>query len=243
MNQKALRKTRISVSPVRMSCKQLRIFEPALLVLILVVVISACETNTYTWKEEVLLHDGGKIIAERTVVRGGGSEIGQGPTIKEHSLKFAMPGTNEMIYWEDSFTADIGSASFSLMQLEIRGGAAYLVASPMGSLSYKKWGNPNPPYVVFKYQGKTWQRIRLEELPAEFTVPNLIFSSPDTEARKAGQGIVSAAAIRNLYDGYKQPEYKAILRTPVDRWKSRPQNIGPKAPNPVTATGTIENKE
>jgi len=34
------------------------------------------------WKEEVLLHDGGKIIVERSVDRGGRHESGQKPPYK-----------------------------------------------------------------------------------------------------------------------------------------------------------------
>ncbi len=165
-----------------------------------------------SWKEEVLLHDGGKIIVERTVERGGRHEIGQQPPIKNQSLTFVLPGTNESVTWEDKFTEDVGGANFLPMQLEIRKDTAYLVVDPMGCLSYNKWGRPNPPYVVFKYQGKAWQRIALQELPAEFKLPNLIFSSPDDEAKKAGQPIISAETIRALYEGYRQPEYKTILR-------------------------------
>ncbi len=36
-----------------------------------------------SWKEEVLLHDGSKIIVERTVERGGRHEVGQKPSYKE----------------------------------------------------------------------------------------------------------------------------------------------------------------
>ncbi len=168
-----------------------------------------------TWKEEVLLHDGSKMVATRTVERGGRHEIGQGPPIKEQSLVFTLPGTNEKVIWEDKFTEDVGGANFLPMQLEIYKDWAYLVVYPMGCLSYNKWGRPNPPYVVFKYQGKTWQRITLQELPAELIIPNLIFSSPDNEAKKAGKGVVSAETIRKLYEGYKQPEFKTILREAV----------------------------
>lgn len=167
-----------------------------------------------SWKEEVLLHDGSKIIAERSVERGGRHEVGQEPPIKKQSLAFTLRSTNEHVTWEDEFTEDVGGANFLPMQLELRQGIAYLVVHPMGCLSYNKWGRPNPPYVVFKYQDKTWQRITLQELPAEFKIPNLIFSSPDREAAKKGR-IVSAEAIRSLYDGYKQPEYKTILREAV----------------------------
>ncbi len=175
-----------------------------------------------SWKEEVLLHDGSKIIVERTVERSGRHEIGQQPPIKEQSLTFTLPSTNEKVKWEDKFTKDVGGANFLPMLLEIRKDAAYLVVHPMGSLSYMKWGDPNPPYVVFKYQNNKWGRISLQELPVELTTPNLIFSSPDDEAKKTGQRIVSAEEIRRLYDGYRQPEYKAILRSPLEHWKPRP---------------------
>jgi hypothetical protein len=168
-----------------------------------------------SWKEEVLLHDGSKIVVERSVKRGGKHELGQRPPIKEQSLTFTLPGTNESVTWDDNFTQDVGGANFLPMQLEIRKNTAYLVVYPMGCLSYNKWGRPNPPYVVFKYQGRSWQRIALQELPVEFKTPNLIFSSPDSEAEKTGQRIVSAETIKGVYAGYKQPEYKTILREPV----------------------------
>ena len=58
------------------------------------------------------------------------------------------------------------------MLLDIRQGGAYIVANNMGCLSYNKWGRPNPPYVVFKYEGKEWKRIPVHELPAEINRPN-----------------------------------------------------------------------
>lgn len=97
------------------------------------------------WKEEVLLHDGSKIIVERTVERGGRHEIGQKPPYKEQRLVFAMPGTNQQITWEDNFSEDVGSANFLPMLLDVRNDVAYLVVSPMGCLSYNKWELPNPP--------------------------------------------------------------------------------------------------
>ncbi len=35
-----------------------------------------------SWKEEVLLHDGSKIVVERMVKRGGRHEVGQKPPFK-----------------------------------------------------------------------------------------------------------------------------------------------------------------
>src|SRR5262245_48382139 len=148
-------------------------------------------TSTFTWKEEVLLHDGSRIIVERTVERGGRHEIGQKPPYKEQSLVFTMPGPDQQVTWEDKFGKDLGSANFLPMLLDIRKDVAYLVVSPMGCASYNKWGRPNPPYVIFKYDGKMWQRIPLQELPAEIKVPNLIFSSPDIAVEKSGTRFIS----------------------------------------------------
>ena len=168
-----------------------------------------------SWKEEVLLHDGSRIVVERRVERGGRHEIGQQPPYKEQSLSFAFPGTAQEIVWEDNFSEDVGSANFLPMLLDIRNGTAYLVVSPMGCLSYNKWGRPNPPYVVFRYQGKEWQRIPLQELPAEIKAPNLIFSDPDNVVKKIGKGLIPADTIRQIISRYRQPEYRSILREAV----------------------------
>lgn len=165
-----------------------------------------------SWMEEARLHDGSKIIVERSVDRGGRHEIGQSPPIKEQSVSFVLPGTSENLVWHDQFSKDIGGASFLPMMIEIKDGTAFLVAHPMGCLAYNKWGRPNPPYVVFKYQRGSWSRVPLQELPSDFKTPNLIFSEPDDEARKAGGAIVSSEMIRKLYDGYQYAVFKTILR-------------------------------
>jgi hypothetical protein len=75
------------------------------------------------------------------------------------------------------------------------------VTSPMGCLSYNKWGRPNPPYVVFKYDGNAWKRIPLAELSSETKMLNLIFSSPDTEVEKTGKRMISAEMIIEMNKG------------------------------------------
>ena len=168
-----------------------------------------------SWKEEVLQNDGSKIIVERSVERGGRHELGQEPPIKEQSLSFTMPGMGDQVTWKDNFSEDVGSANFLPMLLDVKEGVAYLIAYPMGCLSYNKWGRPNPPYVVFKYQDKDWKRIPLQELPPEIKTPNLIFSSPDEEANKIGKSVIPAEAIQNVIANYRQPEFKSILREPT----------------------------
>ena len=187
-----------------------------------------------SWKEEVLLHDGSKIIVERAVERGGRHEVGQKPPYKEQRLSFALPGAKQTITWEDHYSQDLGQANFLPMALDISGGTPYLVAYPMGCLSYNKWGRPNPPYVIFQYQGKEWKRVPLEELPSEIKTPNVIFSMPDIEVERFGKRFITAEMIKGVIDGYKQPEYKAILREPM-----KPGLGGTGCPIPTTATGKL----
>ncbi|OQX07311.1 MAG: hypothetical protein BWK76_24975, partial [Desulfobulbaceae bacterium A2] len=172
-----------------------------------------------SWQEEVLLHDGRKIVADRHVFRGGRHEIGQLPPYKEQSLTFTLPGTRQRVVWEDTFSKELGAANFLPMLLDVYDSAAYLVVKPMGCLSYNKWGRPNPPYVIFRYDGNAWQRILLEELPAEITAPNLILSAPDLAVSKAGTRIMTSEMIQKIISGYKQPEYKTILREPLEQSK------------------------
>ncbi|MEW6427016.1 MAG: hypothetical protein AB1568_03150 [Thermodesulfobacteriota bacterium] len=180
--------------------------------------ISACGFLGFggtSWKEEVLLHDHSKIIVERTVKRGGRHEIGQQSPYKYQSLVFRMPGTGQKVKWEDKFSQDIGMANFLPMLFDVEGCVAYLVVKPMGCLSYNKWGRPNPPYVIFKYEGKTWQRIQLSGLPAEIKTPNLIFSAPDIAVEKSASRFMTAETIKKIISGYKQPEYRTIIREPL----------------------------
>ena len=179
--------------------------------------MSACAMAGKTsWKEEVLLHDGSKIIVDRTATRHGRHEIGQRPPIGDQSIDFTLPGTNQRIVWKDEYSEDVNGANFNLMMLDIAQGTPYVLASPAGCLSYNKWGRPNPPYVIFKYLGDKWQRVSIQELPAEIKLPNMLHSSPDEVAEKtAKNGVVPATVIRKENDEYRQPEYKTILREAV----------------------------
>ncbi len=197
-------------------------------------IISACVSlpgfSGTGWKEEVLLHDGSKIVVSRSVDRGGRHEIGQQPPIKKQSLTFTLPQTNERITWQSEFSSDVGLADFQPLLVDISKGSAYVVAHPVGCLAYNKWGRPNPPYVVFKYEGKEWKRISVAELPAEIKTPNIIFGSPDNHVQDLGTHFVKTASIQKINSSLKQPEFRSILR---EEWKGRrcPQySNSPKAP-------------
>jgi hypothetical protein len=169
-----------------------------------------------SWKEEVLLHDGSKMVVERSQSYGGQHEIGQPPPIKEHTISFMLPNTNTTITWTSEYGEDLGRTNFHLLAVHVLNSTPYIVAEPNLCLSYNKWGRPNPPYVFFKYDGQVWQRIPLEEVPAEFTTLNVAISLDTRHVQEMVRlGVVPAGNIRQRNSRLPQPEYKALLREPV----------------------------
>lgn len=167
-----------------------------------------------SWKEEVLLHDGQKIIVERSQTYGGRSEPGQfGPgPIKEHTIRFALTGTGQTITWVSEYGEDLGRTDFNLLAVHVLNGMPYVVAEPNLCLSYNKWGRPNPPYVFFKYDGNAWQRIPLEQFPVEFKTINVVHNTLGQDAKDlVSAGFVPAEKIK-VMNRSSAPEYKNISR-------------------------------
>lgn len=203
------------------------------LLLMMGVSMSAC-SETMNWKEEVLLHDGSTIIVKRSQRYGGRHEIGQTPPIKEQTITFTPLDTNKAITWKSEYGEDIGRSNFILLALHILKGTPYIVASPNLCLSYSKWGRPNPPYVIFKYDSKAWQRIALAEFPAEFQEINLVVSTKVEEETIMANPLVSEELVKKLNGSLEQPEYKTILREALARTRCPQVSSGPKAPIPIT---------
>lgn len=194
-----------------------------------------------SWKEEVLLHDGQKIIVERTQTYGGRSEIGQGSPVKTHSIRFVLPQSGRTVTWTSEYGEELGRTDFNVLALHILDDMPYLVVEPNLCLAYNKWGRPNPPYVIFRHDGRTWQRIELAELPGAFEKINLIVNNGRLEAIKQVEremGYVTAKGVESFNRGLTQPEFKAILRQPLPDsqlcpdWTSE-RYRSPKAPLPM----------
>lgn len=169
-----------------------------------------------SWKEEVQLHDGSKIIVSRSQSYGGRHETGQSSPIKEHTIRFALPGSSKTFSWTNEYSQDLGHTNFTLLALHVLDGTPYVVVSPNRCLSYNKWGRPNPPYVFFKYEGSAWRRIPLEQFPTEFKKLNVaIYLGSQTVSEMVSLGVVSAEKIDEWNAELRQPEYKTILREPL----------------------------
>jgi hypothetical protein len=231
--------TRCEESGMKAARNPLERLVQVVLILMMGFGMSGCSRTT--WKEEVLLHDGSKIVVKRSQSRGGRHEIGQSAPIKEHSIEFTVPGYWQRIIWHDEYSNEICHSNFDLLALHILNGTPYLVTVPFGCLSFNKWGRPNPPYVIFKHNGNMWTRISLGELPAEFHSVNLVKDTDNDEKRLSGMDVVSSDQVKEFNSDYTQPEYKTILREPVkggDGLGACPdynsqQYMSPKAPAPI----------
>ena len=126
-----------------------------------------------SWKEEVLLHDGSKIIVKRSQTRGGGYEIGQDVGVDKHTLSFALPDSGKKITWQTTIGPKFEDTELQPLALDIVGGIPYLVTTTNVCIAYNKWKRPNPPYVIFKHVDNQWQQIPLAELPLQIKKANM----------------------------------------------------------------------
>ena len=185
--------------------------------LILMMGVSMCAcAATMSWKEEVRLHDGSKVISERFYNLGGYPGFGAHERVPlDETVTFSLPGTNIKIIWKNDFRdAEPEPNSLNLIRFDIVNGVPYLATYPAGCIAYNKWGRPNPPQVLLKHEDDQWKRITLAELPPVLigTTANVIVGRPATSLLKSYYTVEGVdaknAAISTL-------EYKTILREPV----------------------------
>ena len=172
--------------------------------------------DSTSWQEEVLLHDGSKIVVDRWQKRGGPHTLGERPGILEYSLSFKHPVTKEIIKWKDGPTEDISYANFDPVALHIKDNIAYIITMTYGCKSFNKWGRPNPPYVIFKYEGNNWQRIDMADLPPEIKTINIVLSTLTHEKDFAEMGFITAEKVNDLNSNLREEIYKTIVRTPFN---------------------------
>ena len=172
-----------------------------------------------SWKEEVLLHDGQKLIVVRSQTRGGNHEIGQEIPIAEHEISFTLPDVHEAIIWKDTPTSGNNDYSLVLLAIDVFDGVPYIVTTTTTCTSYNKWDRPNPPYVLFKYVQKVWQRVPLAELPAEIKEANVVINIEVYAHRlDSHSGIVSADEVKKINEENERSDVRYLrlfVREPI----------------------------
>lgn len=186
--------------------------------------MSACATggSGTSWKEEVQLHDGSKLIVDHH--SNISSRPDQGLRLVDHTLTFTLPGSSEAIVWKTEYRQDVPDPnSLGALLLDVVGGVPYLATSPAGCIAYNKWGRPNPPYVLFKYTHAAWQQIPLTAFPPELVQANLMSPSA-TLSFKPYYTVEEARAYRQ--NGNVAAYARTILREAVGGvWSSCPEMV------------------
>ena len=127
-------------------------------------------------------------------------------------MTFNLSGTDKKIIWKNDFSDSVPEQnSLNHFRFDIVNGVPYLATYPAGCIAYNKWGRPNPPQVLFKYEGDQWNRITLAELPPELigATANVIVGRPASSLLKSFY-TVKGVDDKNYY--ISTPEYKTILR-------------------------------
>ena len=192
-------------------------------------------SHTMSWKEEVLLHDGQIIVAERFYNLGGYPTFeSQERAVFDVTETFNLPGKNKTIVWKSDYSqSDPEPNSLNMIRFDIVNGVPYIATYPAGCIAYNKWGRPNPPQVLFRYEGEQWKRITLAEFPAELinTQANVIVGKPAAKLLKSFYNVEGVNEENREID---TPGYHIILKEPLTREKCSPISSGPKAPIQTT---------
>ena len=169
--------------------------------------------HTMSWKEEVKLHDGQIIVAERFYNLGGY------PTLDSHdrsaldeTVTFNLPDSKSIVWKTDFKDTEPEPNSLNLILFDVVKGVPYIAAYPAGCIAYNKWKRPNPPQILFKYEGDQWKRIILEEFPLELKEANVIVGRPDVRIAKSFYTVEGVNAENH---DIHASEYKTILREAV----------------------------
>ena len=161
----------------------LRRIRLALAVSLLILAGSACSEkstpqNTFEWKEEILLHDGRKIIAERVDVMGGWAEPGQSGAPQERRITFPDPDNPAKKYTHRI----TGSSNYLLLDFDK--GVPWLIVF-VGPFSTGT-DCPIGSYETFTFANSDWISTKFSDVPFAIRKANMAvdYFSGDSEVRK-----------------------------------------------------------
>jgi hypothetical protein len=196
------------------------ILKPALLLIPLTLtMLAACSSKAFEpfdWKEEILLHDGRKVIAERVDTYGGPREPSQSePNTKDRTIKFADPSDPKKTY-----THKITGSSNYLM-LDFHEGKPWLVVR-VGPFSTDT-RCPIGTYDTYSWSGAQWVQGAFKERPKVFSKPNMAttYTVDEPERRRKGQILSSLEIQKILHDKKRKGSAESSWRFTDDRGDGR----------------------
>jgi hypothetical protein len=134
-------------------------------IVFVVAFLCSCSRSDLNWTEDILLPDGRTISITRHQEyerRYSWEEFGNG----DYWFEFKNPDTGKPVRW----THDRGLGTVALM---IDGGSPYLLTTIADGHGRETYQNPNPPYLLFRYEAGTWKQLALKEIPAKRVRSNM----------------------------------------------------------------------
>jgi hypothetical protein len=171
----------------------------------------------------VLLHDGTKLLVERSQIYGRYLHpASREREVAEEEWAFKVPGTDQTVVWKTGFRRPPEGPNLTLLMLNFRGGVPYLATRPAGCIAYNYWSRPNPPYVFFKSGGKEWQRIPPSEFPLEFKETNVVVGTPSHPKNR--KGTLSIAVI-NEENRLLERHLRVLARQPIEGGETKCEEL------------------
>lgn len=80
---------------------------------------------------------------------------------KMQEISFKNPKTGEKVFWD----VPGGLKPYSL---EFENSMPYMLLTAYTVADYNRWGCPNPPYLVYGYENKKWEKFSFEDKKTYF---------------------------------------------------------------------------
>jgi len=142
--------------------------------LFLLVALAACSNPNapLKWTEDVRLPDGRIVTLTRYQEFKGPHELGDTPSESDYWFEFKHPDTGEVIRWQSN--RDLAQTN-ALMVVDK---TPFLLVTPSFG-GYDRYQCPNPPYLLFRYEG-SWKQIAVDHIPVKRFRVNMTFGASDS---------------------------------------------------------------
>lgn len=190
-----------------MECCSMKI--TVLLALVAAFILAGCGDERIRWKQEVRLQDGRTLMVNR-VSQVTGKRFPEGGNYDVYqSLAFTHPDTSETIAWAPpEHTGPV--------MLDLDGPNVYYVVEAITVGDYNRIGCPNPPYLVYRYAGKQWQQIHIDDMPARFVERNVQRRSMEDTNAIADRLVTAAEYHAHMHDSRIRKERREISRKKIN---------------------------
>lgn len=152
------------------------------------------EPRFVAWGEEVKLNDGRVVVVSQ--IRPCDPSATWLCDSRETFLTINLPEFSPApIVWHEHLDARV---------MNIHDGFLYVVGYPFTKGEWAKYGNPEPPWIGYRYQHGQWRRIPFNEIPREIYETNLVISLHDVGVKHVTLELKNSYAMNQSHIAYQR---------------------------------------